>query len=78
MKQTLLKAAVIFFGILLWGFIIKHNTIKSDDPPKEKKSKKDTVQIDIEQMQQKNLDLDQHNKMLDSLLMKIDTLKKKK
>jgi hypothetical protein len=50
----------------------------TDDPPKEKKSKKDTVQIDIEQMQQKNLDLDQHNKMLDSLLMKIDTLKKKK
>lgn len=53
-------------------------TYCTEDPPKEKKSKKDTTKIDIEQMQEINKQMEMDNKLFDSLIMQIDTLKKKK
>lgn len=50
-----------------------------DDPPKQKKEiKKDTTEIDVEQMQRKNEITKSRSLFLDSLIMKIDTTKQKK
>jgi hypothetical protein len=65
----------VSMGILFAAVIVSADT--HEDPPKEK-PKKDTTKIDVEQMQEKNLNAEQQIKMLDSLIMKIDTTKKKK
>ena len=45
-----------------------------EDPPK-KEIKKDTTKINIQQMQEKNLRAEQQIRLLDSLIMKIDSTK---
>ncbi len=74
MKQILKSLLIIVPVAFVTSFLLG---ITGDDPPKEK-PKKDTTKINIEQMQQKNLNAEQHLKLLDSLIMQIDTLKKKK
>ena len=50
-----------------------------DDPPKpEKEIKKDTTQINLQQLQEINETTNKRSLFLDSLIMKIDTLNKKK
>ena len=49
--------------------------IGTDDPPKKKSNKKDTILI---QQAQRSLDLDELNRMFDSINAKQDTLIKKK
>lgn len=49
--------------------------LTGDDPPKEKRNKKDTILI---QQAQRSMDLDELNRMFDSINAKNDTLKKKK
>ena len=54
--------------------------ILPDDPPKPKKEvkQKDTIQIDLQQMQEINETTNKRSLFLDTLIMRIDTLKKKK
>lgn len=70
--------------ILFWSFIacilIGVPIIDAhDDPPKEKKSKRDTIYIRPQEQRSINIEeLEQLNKMFDSVNMKNDTLKRKK
>jgi len=48
-----------------------------DDPPNQKKEKKDTTEINVQQMRDINKKMELENKRWDSLIMKLDTLKKK-
>jgi hypothetical protein len=73
----ILVAGATMFICMAIGFSILPK--EYDDPPKPKKEiKRDTTKIDIQQMQEKNLNAEQQILFLDSLIMKIDTLKKKK
>jgi len=69
---------VISIGLL---FVAAFMPVKLfDDPPKPKKEikEKDTIQIDLQQMQEINETTNKRSLFLDSLIMKIDTLNKKK
>ena len=73
--KNLIRSIGVFFGCIILLIVFGQPI---DDPPKKKEVKKDTTQIDIEQLQQKNISAKQRSLILDSLIMQIDTLKKKK
>ena len=71
--------AGVFWLIVLGWIVFASMTMGPDDPPKSKKeTKKDTTEIDIQQMKGINKQMELNNRMLDSLIMKLDTIKKKK
>jgi len=64
--------------ILSLIFLVCIGSIVADDPPKEKKSERDTLRVRPQQQRSINIDeLEQLNKMFDSLNVKRDTLIKK-
>jgi hypothetical protein len=80
-KVTILDKIIpiVFWGIILALLITIPIVTSADDPPKPKKEiKEDTTKIDIKQMKELNKQMEIDNSLFDSLLMKIDTLKKKK
>jgi hypothetical protein len=56
------------------------STIRHDDPPKPKRKeiKKDTIKIDIKQQQMVNAAQGMRSLEMDSIIMQIDSLKRKK
>ena len=68
----ILLSGIVMFVVMIMGF-----HMLPDDPPKEK-PKKDTTKIDVQQMQEINKQMEIDNKLLDSLIMQIDSLKQKK
>ena len=76
MKKILNKILpYVFWAIILSWLIIA--PIISEDPPKDK-PKKDTVSINVKQMKEINIKMKMQNRMLDSLIIQMDTLIKKK
>lgn len=75
-KITVSKGLIIFWALILASFILI-SPPKHDDPPQKQKLKKDTTKIDLQQMRDINKQMKIDNRLLDSLIMKIDTLKKK-
>ena len=78
MKKILYKILPYVFWFIMLSWIITAPII-SDDPPKKKKVlERDTTRINIKQMRQLNSSTERQIRMLDSIIMQIDTLKKKK
>ena len=75
LMHPLFLLALMFTTVFIAAGVV---TKQFDDPPKEKKSKKDTTKIDIKQMQQKNISVGKRSLELDSLIMQLDSLSKAK
>ena len=70
---------IVSLGSLVSVFVIAYSQPVQEDPPKKKVIKIDTVEVPPQQQRSINIkDLDRLNRLFDSVLIKQDTLIKKK
>jgi len=79
-KVTVLDRVIpISFWSIILALLITIPIISADDPPKPKKEiKKDTIKIDLQQQRMINAAQGMRSLEMDSLILRIDSLKQKK